>query len=109
MLKSFLQKYWLQILPWILLAISVVWLVIVLHKPIVIPEPRIVDHRADSLARVVKLLDADLQKSRHNYDSLSAIDNTQIKLIQVKNAKDISNIRHYTTTQRDSMWATINP
>ena len=109
MLKSFLQKYWLQILPWILATISIIWLAILLHKPAVAIQPPIVDHRADSLARVVSLLDKDLKKSRHAYDSLSTTTRTDIKIIRIQNAKEISHIRSFTTAQRDSVWATIKP
>lgn len=96
-------------LPWILVILLASLLVIKSFKP----NPRLVeppkDNRIDSLSHVVDSLNASYNKLKQDYDSAQANVRTEIQYIQIKNAKDVSNIRNYTIDQRDSMWSTLNP
>ena len=108
-LQSFVRSNWTLLISWL----AIVVLLWILHmqnaKTIVQIAPPIVDNRADSLSKVADSLHATLLDARHDYDSLQKASRNGIAIIQVKNAKDISNIHTYNTAQRDSMWATIIP
>ena len=108
-LQSLIQKYWLQILPWLLAVGFAIWVIILTRKPEITFQPPIVDNRIDSLEQVVNRLNAELLDSRHDYDSASTSRRTEIEYIQIKNAEEINNIGSLTTAQRDSLWATFNP
>lgn len=96
-------------LPWIL----VIFLVSLLIINVLQPDPRPVqppkDNRIDSLSHIVDSLNKSYTKLKHDYDSAQSNIKTEIQYIQIKNAKDISNIRNFTLDQRDSMWSTLNP
>lgn len=96
-----------SVLPWWLTVILTVTLIIITLAP----KPKITtlppDNRIDSLEHIVDSLNLQTIKLRHDYDSAQSNIKTEIKYIQLKNAKDISNIHSYTTAQRDSMWSTI--
>jgi hypothetical protein len=108
-LQSFVKSNWTLLISWLAI-IALLWILHVQNaKTTVQVAPPIVDNRADSLADIVDSLHATLLDTRHDYDSLQKASRNGIAIIQVKNAKDISNIRTYSTAQRDSMWATFNP
>jgi len=96
-------------LPWILVILLVSLLIIKSFKPNPRPIEPPKDNRIDSLSHVVDSLNASYNKLKQDYDSAQANVRTEIKYIQIQNAKDVSNIRNYTTVQRDSMWSTLNP
>ena len=77
------------------------------------PKPDITvlppDNRIDSLHNIVDSLDKQIIKLRSDYDDAQDSIKTEIKYIQLKNAKDISNIHNYTLDQRDSLWSTFKP
>jgi hypothetical protein len=97
------------ILPWLLVVLLTSLLIItnIVPKPDITVLPP--DNRIDSLHNIVDSLDRQVIELRHNYDSAQANIKTEIKYIQLKNAKDISNIHNYTLDQRDSLWATFKP
>ncbi len=105
---DFIKKNWYIILPWFFAIAFFVHIVIKHTKPVrpVVPP---VDNRIDSLSQVVDSLNASYTKLKQDYDSAQANVKTEIQYIQIKNAKDISNIRNFTLDQRDSMWSTLNP
>jgi hypothetical protein len=106
MLKRFLNH---SSLPWVLVTLLAIVLIIKLTtstpRPVVPP----VDNRIDSLSHIVDSLNISYTKLKQDYDSAQANTKTEIQYIQIKNAKDISNIRNFTIDQRDSMWSTLNP
>lgn len=97
------------VLPWLL----VVLLISILIITNIVPKPEVTvlppDNRIDSLHNIIDSLDSQVIELRHDYDSAQANIKTEIKYIQLKNAKDISNIHNYTLDQRDSLWATFKP
>lgn len=108
-MSQFVKKYWLQIVPWIVVIALSVWLYIALQVPTYTVQPPIVDNRIDSLAAVVEKSHAELERLRVQYDSVRSSARTEIQYIQIKNAKEISSISSYSVDQRDSLWATFNP
>jgi hypothetical protein len=106
MLKRFIFH---PVLPWILVIFLVSLLIIKSFKPdLRLIEPP-VDNRIDSLSHVVDSLNISYVKLKQDYDSAQLNVKTEIQYIQIKNAKDISNIHNFTLDQRDSMWSTLNP
>jgi len=105
---KFIKKNWYIILPWFLAIAFFAHIVIKHNKPIRSIAPP-VDNRIDSLSHVVDSLNASYIKLKQDYDSAQANVKTEIQYIQIKNAKDISNIHNFTLDQRDSMWSTLNP
>ena len=106
MLKQFFKH---PATPW-LLVIFLLSLLVISHltsKPRSVNIP--IDNRIDSLQHIADSLNLSYIKLKHNYDSAQANVKTEIQYIQIKNAKDISNIHNYTTDQCDSMWSTLNP
>ena len=103
------QKFLTLVLPWLLVIILTAILIVInlAPKPTITTLPP--DNRIDSLHNIVDSLNNRIVDLRHDYDSAQSNIKTEIEYIQTKNAKDISNIRSYTTVQRDSMWSTINP
>lgn len=103
------KQFLTLVLPWLLVVLLTSVLVIISLRPnptpIVLPQ----DNRIDSLESIVDSLNLSYIKLKHNYDSAQSNIKTEIKYIQLKNAKDISNIHNYTIDQRDSMWSTFNP
>jgi len=106
MLKRFLKH---PVLPWVLVTLLAILLIIKLTTPTPRPVVPPVDNRIDSLSHVVDSLNASYAKLKHDYDSAQANVKIEIQYIQIKNAKDISNIHNLTLDQRDSMWSTLNP
>ena len=107
-LIEFIKENWRIMLPWFFTIAFLVHIIITYNKPIrsVVPP---VDNRIDSLSRIVDSLNISYVKLKQDYDSAQANVKTEIQYIQIKNAKDISNIRNFTIDQRDSMWSTLNP
>ena len=106
-LIEFIKKNWYIILPWFF-AIAFFVHIIIRHESIRFVTPPI-DNRIDSLSHIVDSLNTSYNKLKQDYDSAQANVKTEIQYIQIKNAKDISNIRNFTTNQCDSMWSTLNP
>lgn len=96
-------------LPWILIIFLVSLLIIKSLKPDPRPITPPKDNRIDSLSHVVDSLNTSYIKLKQDYDSAQSNIKTEIQYIQIKNAKDISNIHNFTLDQRDSMWSTFNP
>jgi hypothetical protein len=96
-------------LPWLLVVLLVSLLIIksTTLSPRSITPP--VDNRIDSLSHIVDSLNKSYTKLKQDYDSAQLNVKTEIQYIQIKNAKDISNIHNFTIDQRDSMWSTFNP
>jgi len=105
-MKKFLQH---PVLPWLLVILLVSLLIIKSISPTTRPVVPPVDNRIDSLSHIVDSLNTSYTKLKQDYDSAQANVKTEIQYIQIKNAKDISNIRNFTLDQRDSMWSTLNP
>jgi hypothetical protein len=105
-MKKFLKH---PLLPWILIVLLVSLLIIksMVLTPRSVTPP--VDNRIDSLSHIVDSLNASYTKLKQDYDSAQLNVKTEIQYIQIKNAKDISNIHNFTLDQRDSMWSTLNP
>lgn len=105
---KFIKKNWYIILPWFLAIAFFIHILITYNKPIrpIVPP---VDNRIDSLSHIVDSLNLSYTKLKQNYDSAQSNIRIEIQYIQIKNAKDISNIHNYTIDQRDSMWSTLNP
>ena len=103
------KQFLTLVLPWllVLLLTSVLTIISLRPKPTPVVLPQ--DNRIDSLESIVDSLNLSYTKLKQDYDSAQAKVKTEIKYIQIKNAKDISYIRNYTAVQRDSMWATFNP
>jgi hypothetical protein len=106
MLKRFFNH---PALPWVLIIFLVSLLIVKSLQPNLRPVEPPKDNRIDSLSHVVDSLNASYIKLKQDYDSAQANVKTEIQYIQIKNAKDISNIRNFTFDQRDSMWSTLNP
>ena len=104
---KFIKKNWYIILPWFF-AIAFFVHIIVRHESIRFIAPPI-DNRIDSLSHIVDSLNTSYNKLKQDYDSAQANVKTEIQYIQIKNAKDISNIHNFTLDQRDSMWSTLKP
>jgi hypothetical protein len=96
-------------LPWILVIFLMSLLIIKSFKPDPRPITPPKDNRIDSLSHVVDSLNTSYIKLKQDYDSAQSNVKTEIKYIQIQNAKDISNIHNFTIDQRDSMWSTLNP
>ena len=96
-------------LPWILVILLISLLVIKSFKPNPRPIEPPKDNRLDSLNHIVDSLNISYTKLKRDYDSAQTNVKTEIQYIQIKNAKDISNIHNFTIDQRDSMWSTLNP
>jgi hypothetical protein len=105
-MKKFLKH---PTLPWILIVFLVSLLVIQSLKPDPRPITPPKDNRIDSLSHIVDSLNKSYIKLKQDYDSAQTNIKTEIQYIQIKNAKDISNIHNFTLDQRDSMWSTLNP
>jgi hypothetical protein len=107
-LIEFIKENWRIMLPWFFTIAFLVHIIITYNKPIrsVVPP---VDNRIDSLSRIVDSLNTSYVKLKQDYDSAQANVKTEIQYIQIKNAKDISNIHNFTTDQCDSMWSTLKP
>jgi hypothetical protein len=105
---NFIKKNWHIILPWFF-AIAFFVHIIIKHTNSVRPVAPPVDNRIDSLSHVVDSLNASYVKLKQDYDNAQANVKTEIQYIQIKNAKDISNIHNFTTDQCDSMWSTLKP
>ena len=105
---KFIKKNWYIILPWFFAIAFFVHIIIKHTKPVrsVVPP---IDNRIDSLNHVVDSLNTSYIKLKQDYDSAQANVKTEIQYIQIKNAKDISNIHNFTLDQRDSMWSTLKP
>jgi hypothetical protein len=105
---EFIKKNWYIILPWFFAIAFFVHIIITYNKSIrsVVPP---VDNRIDSLSHIVDSLNISYNKLKQDYDSAQANVRTEIQYIQIKNAKDISNIHNFTLDQRDNMWSTLNP
>ena len=105
---KFIKKNWYIILPWFFAIAFFVHIIIKHTKPVrsIVPP---IDNRIDSLSHVVDSLNASYIKLKQDYDSAQANVKTEIQNIQIKNAKDISNIHNFTLDQRDSMWSTLKP
>jgi len=105
---NFIKKNWHIILPWFFAIAFFVHIVIKHNKPVrpIVPP---IDNRIDSLSHIVDSLNTSYIKLKQDYDSAQSNVKTEIKYIQIQNAKDISNIRNFTLDQRDSMWSTLNP
>ena len=106
MLKRFIKH---PALPWVLVIFLISLLVIKSLKPDLRPVKPPKDNRIDSLNHVVDSLNTSYVKLKQDYDSAQTNVKTEIQYIQIKNAKDISNIHNFTLDQRDSMWSTLNP
>jgi hypothetical protein len=96
-------------LPWLLVVLLFSLLIIksITHTSISVIPP--IDNRIDSLSHIVDSLNISYTKLKQDYDSAQSNIKTEIKYIQIQNAKDISNIHNFTIDQRDSMWSTLNP
>lgn len=105
-MKKFLQH---PVLPWLLVILLVSLLIIKSIAPSPRPVVPPVDNRIDSLSHIVDSLNKSYIKLKQDYDSAQSNIKTEIQYIQIKNAKDISNIHNFTLDQRDSMWSTFNP
>jgi hypothetical protein len=105
-MKKFIKH---PVLPWLLVIFLFSLLIIKLATPTSRPVTPPVDNRIDSLSHIVDSLNISYAKLKQDYDSAQANVKTEIQYIQIKNAKDISNIHNFTTDQRDSMWSTLNP
>ena len=107
-LIEFIKKNWHIMLPWFFAIAFLVHIIITHNKPIrpVVPP---IDNRIDSLSRIVDSLNISYVKLKQDYDSAQSNVKTEIQYIQIKNAKDISNIHNFTLDQRDSMWSTLKP
>ena len=107
-LIEFIKKNWYIILPWFFAIAFFVHIIIKHTKPVrpIVPP---IDNRIDSLSHVVDSLNVSYIKLKQEYDSAQANVKTEIQYIQIKNAKDISNIHNFTLDQRDSVWSTLNP
>ena len=105
---EFIKKNWYVILPWFFAIAFFVHIIIKHNKPIRPITPPI-DNRIDSLNHVVDSLNISYNKLKQDYDSAQTNVKTEIQYIQIKNAKDISNIHNFTLDQRDSMWSTLKP
>ena len=105
---KFIKKNWYIILPWFFAIAFFVHIIIKHTKPVrsIVPP---IDNRIDSLSHVVDSLNVSYIKLKQEYDSAQANVKTEIQYIQIKNAKDISNIHNFTLDQRDSVWSTLNP
>jgi hypothetical protein len=105
---KFIKKNWYIMLPWFFTIAFLVHIIITYNKPIrpIVPP---VDNRIDSLSHIVDSLNISYTKLKQDYDSAQTNVKTEIQYIQIKNAKDISNIHNFTLDQRDSMWSTLNP
>jgi hypothetical protein len=105
---EFIKKNWYIILPWFFAIAFFVHIIIKHNKPVrpVVPP---IDNRIDSLSHVVDSLNISYNKLKQDYDSAQTNVKTEIQYIQIKNAKDISNIHNFTTDQCDSMWSTLKP
>ena len=106
-LIEFIKKNWYIILPWFF-AIAFFVHIIIRHESIRFVTPPI-DNRIDSLSHIVDSLNTSYNKLKQDYDSAQANVKTEIQYIQIKNAKDISNIHNFTTDQCDSMWSILKP
>jgi len=106
-LIEFIKKNWYIILPWFF-AIAFFVHILIRHERVRVITPPI-DNRIDSLNHVVDLLNISYTKLKQDYDSVQANVKTEIQYIQIKNAKDISNIHNFTTDQCDRVWSTLNP
>jgi hypothetical protein len=96
-------------LPWLLVILLVSLLIIKSVTSTSRPVTPPVDNRIDSLSHIVDSLNKSYVKLKQDYDSAQLNVKTEIQYIQIKNAKDISNIHNFTLDQRDSMWSTLNP
>ena len=105
---KFIKEKWFIILPWFFTIAFLTHIIIKHNKPIRPTTPP-VDNRIDSLSHIVDSLNISYTKLKQDYDSAQLNVKTEIQYIQIKNAKDISNIRNFTLDQRDSMWSTLNP
>jgi hypothetical protein len=105
---KFIKDKWFIMLPWFF-AIAFLTYIIIKHNKPTRPITPPIDNRIDSLSHVVDSLNTSYIKLKQDYDSAQANIKTEIQYIQIKNAKDISNIRNFTLDQRDSMWSTLNP
>ena len=107
-LIEFIKENWRIMLPWFFTIAFLVHIIITYNKPIrpIVPP---VDNRIDSLSHIVDSLNASYSKLKQDYDGAQANVKTEIQYIQIKNAKDISNIHNFTTDQCDSMWSTLKP
>jgi hypothetical protein len=105
-MKKFLKH---PLLPWVLVVLLVSLLII--KSMVLTPRPVTppVDNRIDSLSHIVDSLNISYTKLKQDYDSAQLNIKTEIQYIQIKNAKDISNIHNFTLDQRDSMWSTLTP
>jgi len=103
------KQFLTLVLPWLLVVLLTSLLVItnLAPKPNITTLPP--DNRIDSLHNIVDSLDKQIIKLRSDYDNAQDSIITEIKYIQLKNAKDISNIHNYTLDQRDSLWSTFKP
>lgn len=106
-LIEFIKKNWYIILPWFF-AIAFFVHIIIRHESIRFLTPPI-DNRIDSLSHIVDSLNTSYNKLKQDYDSAQSNVKIEIQYIQIKNAKDISNIHNFTTDQCDSMWSTLKP
>jgi len=105
-MKKFLKH---PALPWLLVVLLVSLLIIQYVTPTPRPVVPPADNRIDSLSHIVDSLNISYTKLKQDYDSAQTNVKTEIQYIQIKNAKDISNIHNFTLDQRDSMWSTLNP
>jgi hypothetical protein len=105
-MKKFLKH---PALPWLLVVLLVSLLIIKSVTPTSRPVTPPSDNRIDSLSHIVDSLNTSYIKLKQDYDSAQSNVKTEIQYIQIKNAKDISNIHNFTLDQRDSMWSTLNP
>ena len=106
-LIELIKKNWYIILPWFL-AIAFFVHILIRHERVRVITPPI-DNRIDSLSHIVDSLNISYTKLKQDYDSAQTNVKTEIQYIQIKNAKDISNIHNFTTDQCDSMWSTLKP
>ena len=107
-LIEFIKKNWYIILPWFF-AIAFFVHIIIKHNTLTRPIIPPVDNRIDSLSHIVDSLNLSYIKLKQDYDSAQTNVKIEIQYIQIKNAKDISNIHNFTTDQCDSMWSTLKP
>jgi len=105
---KFIKEKWFIILPWFF-TIAFLTHIVIKHNKSTRSITPLVDNRIDSLSHIVDSLNISYAKLKQDYDSAQANVKTEIQYIQIKNAKDISNIRNFTLDQRDSMWSTLNP
>jgi hypothetical protein len=107
-LIEFIKKNWYIILPWFFTIAFLTHIIIKYNRPVRLTAPP-VDNRIDSLSHIVDSLNTSYIKLKQDYDSAQSNVKTEIQYIQIKNAKDISNIHNFTTDQCDSMWSTLKP